>query len=391
MEVQRNYDGESLLVDELFDFSCGDFGGICEEDDQDGLNSIFGELAQPSSSALTSIYDHGSSCSFSSSSLSSSSLDAPEAVESFYSPPEGMKGRTEWFSMFVEDSKRADDKCTELARDDLCFIKGRGRMEFLFENSEVEKPLSTSWLRMTGSGTFCEFLDLGATPLTELTAPDSVMKNYGWDKKGRSKRSSRNGGRAWTLQTALALKSKAPAPSATPDASQPHLFDEDEDDDYHSQASSLEYEPSYSYDEEQKARKKLKKEKRAGGAGGGEEGRRCSHCQVQKTPQWRAGPLGPKTLCNACGVRYKSGRLLPEYRPAASPTFISELHSNSHKKVLEMRNSKTDTTETTSPSLMMPPPSGSTPLPCPFQQEDQEQEEFSSCSQESTVSTESRP
>ncbi|KAL5547159.1 hypothetical protein UlMin_006846 [Ulmus minor] len=67
--------------------------------------------------------------------------------------------------------------------------------------------------------------------------------------------------------------------------------------------------------------------------------RRCTHCLSQRTPQWRAGPLGPKTLCNACGVRYKSGRLLPEYRPAKSPTFVSYLHSNSHKKVMEMRNS----------------------------------------------------
>ncbi|KAM7530224.1 hypothetical protein LguiB_033634 [Lonicera macranthoides] len=69
------------------------------------------------------------------------------------------------------------------------------------------------------------------------------------------------------------------------------------------------------------------------------QGRRCSHCLSQKTPQWRAGPLGPKTLCNACGVRYKSGRLLPEYRPAKSPSFVSNKHSNSHKKVLEMRMS----------------------------------------------------
>ncbi|WOG91669.1 hypothetical protein DCAR_0310919 [Daucus carota subsp. sativus] len=69
----------------------------------------------------------------------------------------------------------------------------------------------------------------------------------------------------------------------------------------------------------------------------GQQGRRCTHCLSQKTPQWRAGPLGPKTLCNACGVRYKSGRLLPEYRPAKSPTFVSYKHSNSHKKVLEMR------------------------------------------------------
>ncbi|XP_030465847.1 GATA transcription factor 5-like [Syzygium oleosum] len=68
--------------------------------------------------------------------------------------------------------------------------------------------------------------------------------------------------------------------------------------------------------------------------------RRCSHCGVQRTPQWRAGPHGAKTLCNACGVRFKSGRLFPEYRPACSPTFSSEMHSNHHRKVLEMRRKK---------------------------------------------------
>ncbi|KAJ7975061.1 GATA transcription factor [Quillaja saponaria] len=70
--------------------------------------------------------------------------------------------------------------------------------------------------------------------------------------------------------------------------------------------------------------------------------RKCMHCEITKTPQWRAGPMGPKTLCNACGVRYKSGRLYPEYRPAASPTFVPLLHSNSHKKVLEMRSKASD-------------------------------------------------
>ncbi|KQJ83828.1 GATA transcription factor 5 [Brachypodium distachyon] len=82
--------------------------------------------------------------------------------------------------------------------------------------------------------------------------------------------------------------------------------------------------------------------------------RRCSHCGVQKTPQWRAGPEGAKTLCNACGVRYKSGRLLPEYRPACSPTFESTIHSNSHRKVLEMRRKKEDgplTVSATAPAV----------------------------------------
>ena len=32
-------------------------------------------------------------------------------------------------------------------------------------------------------------------------------------------------------------------------------------------------------------------------------GKRCAHCNTQTTPLWRNGPDGPKTLCNACGVR----------------------------------------------------------------------------------------
>ncbi|KAK7312297.1 hypothetical protein VNO77_36064 [Canavalia gladiata] len=85
---------------------------------------------------------------------------------------------------------------------------------------------------------------------------------------------------------------------------------------------------------------KKQKKKAEAQTGGAQFQRRCSHCQVQKTPQWRTGPLGPKTLCNACGVRFKSGRLFPEYRPACSPTFSGDIHSNSHRKVLEMRRRK---------------------------------------------------
>lgn len=33
----------------------------------------------------------------------------------------------------------------------------------------------------------------------------------------------------------------------------------------------------------------------------------CKNCGAHQTPQWRCGPLGPRTLCNACGVRYKKG------------------------------------------------------------------------------------
>jgi hypothetical protein len=30
----------------------------------------------------------------------------------------------------------------------------------------------------------------------------------------------------------------------------------------------------------------------------------CSKCQETATPQWRRGPLGANTLCNACGLTY---------------------------------------------------------------------------------------
>jgi hypothetical protein len=33
----------------------------------------------------------------------------------------------------------------------------------------------------------------------------------------------------------------------------------------------------------------------------------CHNCGATQTPQWRAGPDGPRTLCNACGVRFKKG------------------------------------------------------------------------------------
>ncbi|CAA6671254.1 unnamed protein product [Spirodela intermedia] len=34
-------------------------------------------------------------------------------------------------------------------------------------------------------------------------------------------------------------------------------------------------------------------------------GRRCANCDTTTTPLWRNGPRGPKSLCNACGIRHK--------------------------------------------------------------------------------------
>ncbi|KAM0932695.1 putative transcription factor C2C2-GATA family [Dioscorea sansibarensis] len=36
--------------------------------------------------------------------------------------------------------------------------------------------------------------------------------------------------------------------------------------------------------------------------------RMCSDCKTSKTPLWRSGPQGPKSLCNACGIRQRKAR-----------------------------------------------------------------------------------
>ncbi|CAN6349087.1 unnamed protein product [Urochloa humidicola] len=79
--------------------------------------------------------------------------------------------------------------------------------------------------------------------------------------------------------------------------------------------------------------KKNKKTNKAAAAAG----KRCVHCGSSETPQWRGGPAGPRSLCNACGVRNRQGRLLPEYRPLASPGFDRGTHASLHTEVLLRR------------------------------------------------------
>ncbi|XP_066314323.1 GATA transcription factor 23-like [Miscanthus floridulus] len=36
--------------------------------------------------------------------------------------------------------------------------------------------------------------------------------------------------------------------------------------------------------------------------------RSCVECRATTTPMWRSGPTGPRSLCNACGIRYRKKR-----------------------------------------------------------------------------------
>jgi hypothetical protein len=53
--------------------------------------------------------------------------------------------------------------------------------------------------------------------------------------------------------------------------------------------------------------------------------KRCNSCQTNVTPMWRRGPEGPATLCNACGARWKSGRLgMPSARGRKGSVGVGE-------------------------------------------------------------------
>ncbi|KAI8050143.1 uncharacterized protein B0P05DRAFT_563249 [Gilbertella persicaria] len=41
--------------------------------------------------------------------------------------------------------------------------------------------------------------------------------------------------------------------------------------------------------------------------------KKCLYCGSKSTPMWRRGPQGAGTLCNACGVKWKHGKILSEH------------------------------------------------------------------------------
>lgn len=203
-----------------------------------------------------------------------------------------------------------------------------------FTDDSVSCMLSLSWLTGNSSERL-EYFDVkrsepATKKFTVLDLPKPVPT------KARSKRSRRPNGNIWSLGLILISESissslyssnsqNSSVSSALMNSNLVHNTDS---------CDSFSKPPSF------KKQKKGPISEAGLMSSGSNSLRTCTHCLVQNTPQWRTGPLGPKTLCNACGVRFKLGRLFPEYRPACSPTFAGDIHSNSHRKVLEMRRKK---------------------------------------------------
>ncbi|KAI3864017.1 hypothetical protein MKW98_031609 [Papaver atlanticum] len=59
----------------------------------------------------------------------------------------------------------------------------------------------------------------------------------------------------------------------------------------------------------------------------------CVDCKTSKTPLWRGGPAGPKSLCNACGIRQrKKRRAMMGLQKEESDEIIKKEKKDDHQK-----------------------------------------------------------
>ncbi|KAI3855358.1 hypothetical protein MKX03_025316 [Papaver bracteatum] len=316
--------GDETFVDDLLDFSNEETGGIVKENEEEEDYETVNDTNN--TEMMKTVF---------SPEKNSASLknDFASVFASELSVPTDDLADLEWLSHFVEDSfseefsqsQYNDGNPTVLAEP-----KAQNQVKTEPEKKQQPEFIKTEAIETVGYYGFSPQPPPPTTTTVATTVPG----------KARSKR-SRTGGRVWSLgyssltETSSSSTSTTTTTSSTTSSSSSCLI-----------FNNIMRAPDYLISLRKPPVIRHKKQRVVngddnGGGGGARVVRtQCSHCGVQKTPQWRTGPLGAKTLCNACGVRFKSGRLLPEYRPASSPTFSKAVHSNSHRKVLEMRKKK---------------------------------------------------
>ncbi|GAB4855631.1 hypothetical protein Ancab_024252 [Ancistrocladus abbreviatus] len=70
----------------------------------------------------------------------------------------------------------------------------------------------------------------------------------------------------------------------------------------------------------------------------------CTDCKATRTPLWRTGPAGPRTLCNACGIRYRK-RKVGEMGQEPSKSTVQHHHQ---RPLLLLKKEKSSNSSTTS-------------------------------------------
>jgi hypothetical protein len=90
--------------------------------------------------------------------------------------------------------------------------------------------------------------------------------------------------------------------------------------------------------------------------------RRCMYCASEKTSRWLQGPDGPGTLCNACGQRFKKGRLLQSNSRHRSSSIENSAFGNNVAALVEALPCSVGASldaffdQTVDPGGLVPPP-----------------------------------
>lgn len=64
----------------------------------------------------------------------------------------------------------------------------------------------------------------------------------------------------------------------------------------------------------------------------------CADCNTTKTPLWRSGPRGPKTLCNACGIRQRKARRAMAAAAASGELIVADTPMKCNKMIKAKRS-----------------------------------------------------
>ncbi|KAL3684350.1 hypothetical protein R1sor_002372 [Riccia sorocarpa] len=323
--------GDAFHIDDLLDFSNEDIAGPIGDSLLSSLDSTLTEVENSLNSGNSSLAG------------TKHLLDGDDAVAGDLCVPCDDLAELEWLSKFVEDSFSGGEVTRSATTGTGLTVSTEHHVPTESYSKDRDRFQSASPVSVLESSASSERANNAYRELS--TVPG----------RARSKR-ARTGGRVWgTTARILSSSNNSGSSSGSGSGNDTESFSSDN-------SSGMTVGGKYTASQTVSVESQMvtammnappkavcssaKKPWKGGGGKTGKKGQealqpwRCLHCSTTRTPQWRAGPLGPKTLCNACGVRYKSGRLLPEYRPAGSPGYVGHKHSNSHKKILEMRRQR---------------------------------------------------
>ncbi|KAI8874404.1 hypothetical protein GQ42DRAFT_151982 [Ramicandelaber brevisporus] len=119
--------------------------------------------------------------------------------------------------------------------------------------------------------------------------------------------------------------------------------------------------------------------------------KRCEYCQSRNTPMWRRGPNGAGTLCNACGVKWKNGKILVGVSSGtkattAATTTAAAAAAAASTDIIEGKRRQDSSESTTTATTTTNKRRRNTPVSKPANSDNDDDEDYQEPSSSSTTS-----